>query len=67
MDPGDIYSPGKYKRLIKPRSVFCYWAVRELGETATSLAIKLGLTQAGVSKSVLRGEKIVKEMDLKLF
>ena len=66
MEPGDIYSPGKYKRLIKPRSVFCYWAVRELGETATSLAKGLSLTQAGVSKSVLRGEKIVKEMNLKL-
>ena len=66
MEPGEIYSPGKYKRLIKPRSVFCFWAVRELGETATSLAKKLGLTQPGVSKSVLRGEKIVKEMALKL-
>jgi chromosomal replication initiation ATPase DnaA len=52
MKPGDIYSPGKYKKLIKPRSVFCYWAVRELGETATSLAKRLGLTQSGVSKSV---------------
>lgn len=66
MEPGDIYSPGKYQRLIKPRSVFCYWAVRELGETATSLAKGLSLTQAGVSKSVARGEKIVKEMNLKL-
>ncbi|MFQ5976473.1 MAG: transposase [Candidatus Hydrothermarchaeales archaeon] len=55
MDLGEIYSPGKYKRLIKPRSVFCYWAVCELGETATSLAKGLSLTQAGVSKSVLRG------------
>jgi hypothetical protein len=67
MESGDLYSPGKYKRLIKPRSVFCYWAIRELGETATSLAKRLGLTQPGVSKSVLRGEKIVKNMDLKLF
>ena len=66
MEPEEIYSPGKYKRLIKPRSVFCYWAVRELGETASSLAIRLGLTQSGVSKSVLRGEKIVKEINLKL-
>jgi len=46
--------------------VFCYWAVREPGETATSLAKGLGLTQAGVSKAVLRGEKIVKEMNLQL-
>jgi hypothetical protein len=40
--------------------------VRELGETATSLAKGLSLTQSGVSKAVLRGEKIVKEGDLKL-
>ena len=64
--PEEIYSPGKYKRIIKPRSVFCFWAVRELGETATSLSKRLGLTQPGVSKSVLRGEKIVKDMNLKL-
>ena len=67
MEPGDLHSPCKYKRLIKPRKVFCYRAVRELGLTATSFAKTLGLTQAGVSKSVSRGEKIVKEMNLKLF
>ena len=66
MEKGEVYSPGNYKRLIKPRSVFCYWAVRELGITATSLAKKLGLTQSGVSKSVLRGKGIVKEMNLKI-
>jgi REP element-mobilizing transposase RayT len=66
METGDLYSSGKYRRLIKPRSVFCYWAVRELGQTATSLAKRLRLTQAGVSKSVSRGEKVVKEMNLKL-
>jgi len=67
IDPSEIYSPGKYKRIIKPRSVFCFWAVHELGETATSLSKILGLTQPGVSKSVIRGEKIVKDMNLKLF
>jgi REP element-mobilizing transposase RayT len=66
MEPGDLYSPGKYRRLIQPGSVFCYWAVRELGVTATSLAKRLGLTQSGVSKSVLRGEKIVRDMGLSL-
>ena len=66
MEKGEIYSPGKYKKLIKPRSVFCYWAVRELGITATSLAKKIGLTQSGVSKSVLRGKGIVEEMNLKI-
>ena len=66
MESGEIYSPGKYKRLIKPRSVYCYWAVRELGETATSLAKKLGLSQSGVSKAVSRGEQIVKDLEIKL-
>jgi len=60
MAPGEVHSPGKHKRLIKPRSVFCYRAVRELGETATLLAKGLSLTQAGVSKSVLRGEGFLK-------
>ena len=60
IDPSELYSSGKYKRIIKPRSVFCFWAVRELGETATSLAKRIGLTQPEISKSVLRGEKIVK-------
>ena len=66
VEKGEIYSPGKYKRLIKPRSVFCYWAVRELGITATTLAGKLGMTQSGVSRSVFRGKKIVEEMNLKV-
>ena len=66
MEKGEIYIQGKYKSLIKPRSVFCYWAIRELGITATSLAGKLGLTQSGVSKSVLRGKGIVDEMKLKI-
>ena len=66
LKPGDGYSSGKYPRLIKPRSVFCYWAVRELGENATSIAKILGLPQWGVSKLVLRGETIVKYMHLKL-
>lgn len=66
MEKGEIYSPGKYKRLIKPRSVFCYWAVRELGVTATTLAGKLGITQSGVSRSVLRGKAVVEEMNLKV-
>ena len=66
MEKGEIFSPGKYRRLIKPRSVFCYWAVRELGVTATALAGKLGLTQSGVSRSVLRGKTIVEEMNIKI-
>jgi hypothetical protein len=62
----DIYSPGKYKERVKARSVLCYWAVRELGETEIQLARKLAITQPAVSLAVKRGEKLAKEMGLEL-
>jgi len=40
--------------------------VRELGESATAIAKRLGLSQPAVSISVSRGEKIVEEMGLGL-
>jgi len=49
---------------VQARSVFCCWAVRELGETATAVAQKLGITQPAVSIAVRRGEKIVREHKL---
>ena len=62
----DIFSPGKYKKRVQARSVLCYWAVRELGETASNLAQKIGISQPAVSQAVERGEKIVKELKLEL-
>jgi hypothetical protein len=66
VDPEFIYLPGKYPRNVKARSLFCYWAVRELGITATSLARKLGLTQPAVSISVKRGQAIADETGFQL-
>ncbi len=62
----EIYKAGKYKKRVQARSLFSYWAVRELGETATSLAKKFGISQPAVSMSVKRGEKIVKDMGFEL-
>ena len=62
----EIISPGKYKKRVQARSVFSYWAVRELGETASYIAKKIGISQPAVSQSVERGERIVKEMELDL-
>ena len=64
LPPEAIYAPGKYRQHVRARSVFCYWAVRKLGYTATDLARRLGLTQPAVSISVQRGEALVKEMSL---
>jgi len=66
VDPERIYSPGKYRQNVKARSLFCYWAVRELGMTATSLARALGLTQPAVSISVKRGHGIANENGFQL-
>jgi len=41
--------------------------LRELGESATAIAKRLGLFQPAVSVSVARHEKIVEEMGLELF
>ncbi|MBW1700059.1 MAG: transposase, partial [Deltaproteobacteria bacterium] len=51
---------------VEARSLFCYWAVRELGYTATDMARRLGMTQPAVGYAVRRGEKIAKIQKLSL-
>ena len=53
-----IYSKGRCKIQVAARSLLCYWAVRELGHTATELAKRLGMTQPTVSYAVIRGEQM---------
>ncbi|MFO7840450.1 MAG: transposase [Desulfosalsimonadaceae bacterium] len=55
----DIFLPGKQKTRVKARSVFCYWAVRELGYSMTALARRMRISQPAVSVSVKRGEAVV--------
>ena len=59
--PGEIFRPGKQPMKVRARSLFCYWAVRELGITMADLASKLNISQPAVSLSVRRGEKIASE------
>jgi hypothetical protein len=66
IEPNEIYTPGKQPSLVRARSLFCYWAVRELGISATALARKLNLSQPAISISVRRGEKIAREKDFDL-
>ena len=61
-----IYSKGRRKIQVAARSLLCYWAVRQLGLTATELAKRLGITQPAVSYAVIRGEQIAKERDYNL-
>ena len=61
LSPERLFSPGRYHDLVQARSVLCFFAVRELGITATELARQMGLTQPAISISVKRGEGIVNE------
>jgi hypothetical protein len=66
VDPGDVEAPGKQPERVRARNLFCYWAVREPGATATLIAKRLGLTQPAVSLAVKRGERFTSEMGLRL-
>ena len=59
LDPEQIYMPGKQPVRVKARSLFCYWANRELGATRTELARLLNISQPSVSICARRGERIV--------
>jgi putative transposase len=61
MDPSEILSKGKQQRKVQARSLFCFWAVRELGISLRELARMLEISSPGVGFSVERGEVIARE------
>jgi REP element-mobilizing transposase RayT len=62
----DVWKKGKHPQTVKARSLLCYWAVNELGMTATELAIRIGITQPAISQCVKRGEAIANDSGYKL-
>jgi REP-associated tyrosine transposase len=57
---------GKFREVVRAHSLLCYWAVRELGESMSSLARRLNISTAAVSKSVIRGGEIAKSEGIEL-
>ena len=66
MDPQQIFEPGKQPIKVKARSLFCFWAVRELGYTMADLAPQLKISQPAVSNCTQRGERIAVEEGLSM-
>jgi putative transposase len=62
-----VWQAGKTRLQVKARSLLCYWAVRELGESMTALARRLGLSTAAVSKAVVRGAEIADKNGYRIF
>lgn len=66
VDEDIVTRPGRYPDTVEARSVLCYWATRQLGITTLELSKRLGISQPTASQSAKRGEKIVKEKQLKV-
>jgi len=66
IDTEEILSKGKHQKKVKARSLFCYWAVKELEVSLTELSKAIGISVPAVGYSVERGSKIAKENDYKL-
>ena len=61
-----LYQGSRQQAVANSRGLFYYWAVREMGYTATHLAEKLNRTVAGVVYAIRRGEKMAKQRGFKL-
>jgi chromosomal replication initiation ATPase DnaA len=59
----ELLSRTKRAPVARARSIVSYLAVRSLGMKTTQVAGLLNLTQPAVSRSLLRGEEILKESE----
>ncbi|MGD0919327.1 MAG: transposase [Thermodesulfobacteriota bacterium] len=62
----EVLARGRQKQRVNARSLFCFWAVRELGTSVTGLARQLGMSPAGVGYAAQRGEAIAQENNYQL-
>ncbi len=63
-EPGVIWKPGNQPLRVKARSLVCFFAVRELGMSGTSVGKLPGLGRPAVSRAVARGKKLTQDMKL---
>ena len=61
MKAGQVWQAGKSRARVKARSLLCYWAVREPGESMTAMARRLGISSPAVSKAVISGAEIAEQ------
>ena len=61
-----LYNRGRRRQQMQAGSLFCCWAVNELGISRIKLATDLGITQPGVGYAVHRGAQTARKMKYKL-
>jgi putative transposase len=57
---GGIFGKGRQQR-VGGRSLFCFWAVRDFGNSLASPAMRPEMSPAGIGYAVQRGEAIAQE------
>jgi len=57
---------GKQPDRVRARSVLAYWAIRDLGLTATEVGKYLGLSKSAGSRAANRGQKLIVDQFLSL-
>ncbi|RZB32069.1 MAG: hypothetical protein SRB1_01688 [Desulfobacteraceae bacterium Eth-SRB1] len=57
---------GKQPDRVHAHSVLAYWAIRDLGLTATEVGKYLGLSKSAVSRAANRGQKLIVNQFLSL-
>ena len=61
----DVWAAGRHQETVRARSLLCYWAVRKLGVTMTSLSKLLNISVQAIGKSVIRGENLAKAKNIR--
>jgi len=62
----EVLARGRGQQRVSARSLFCFWAVRELGISLSALARRLSMSPPGVGYAVQRGEAIANENNYQL-
>ena len=58
IESSQVWASGKQPRIVKARSLLCFWATSELGVSQAWLGKRLQLSQPAISLSVARGRAI---------
>lgn len=64
IDINNLATASKERATVRARSLFCFLAVRKLKVSGTEVAHKMNITQSAVSKSVIRGQSMLREEGL---
>jgi hypothetical protein len=57
---------GRRRKLVEVRSVFCFFAVTELGTTLKDLAVRFTISGQAIGLALERGRQIAERKGLKL-